>query len=314
MTRILAILFLALLLTATTTAAKTLNKVAAIVNDEIITTYQLDKAVVAALAKIANQNQLTAAEFDNIKTQAMQKLVNDKLLQQRIKELDIKVFAAEIESAVEDVQRRNNLSREMLEEALVTQGMSMAKYKQQIEDDILRHRLLGQEVKYKVMVTSRDVRSYFDQHRDEYDTEPKVRLNRLTFVVPTGSEEELAAFRKRVDVSRDLLLTGEEFNTVLASHGDAASGGGMGMVADADLAEPIRLALVGVAAGGVSEPVDMNGKLHLFHVAERTAIDGDPFDFYKADIEAQLRQEKTDARFKEWQRELRGDAYVEVKI
>ncbi|MCK4503774.1 MAG: SurA N-terminal domain-containing protein, partial [Desulfuromonadales bacterium] len=183
MTRILTILFLALLLTATTTAAKTLNKVAAIVNDEIITTYQLDKAVVAALAKIANQNQLTAAEFDNIKTQAMQKLVNDKLLQQRIKELDIKVFAAEIESAVEDVQRRNNLSREMLEEALVTQGMSMAKYKQQIEDDILRHRLLGQEVKYKIMVTSRDVRSYFDQHRDEYDTEPKVRLNRLTFVV-----------------------------------------------------------------------------------------------------------------------------------
>lgn len=314
MKRILFFLFFSLLLVTTPTMAKTLSKVAAIVNDEIITTYQLDKAVLDALAKNPQKNQLTAEQFEKIKGQILDKMVNDQLLKQRIKELDLKVADSELNNAIEDVQTKNGLDREGLERALTSQGMTFSAYQQQVKDEILRYKLLSREVNYKVLVTSREVRSYYDDHIDEYKMTPKIKVNRISFNIPTGHEEEVAALRKQVAVSRDLLLNGEGFEKVLAAQGDAASGGDMGNLVEADLAEPLQLALADLQPGDVSEPIELNGQLHLFQVTARTGGDGDPFLQVKDEIEEKLRREKTDTRFAQWQKELRDNAYVEIKM
>ncbi|MCK5913911.1 MAG: SurA N-terminal domain-containing protein, partial [Desulfuromusa sp.] len=107
MKRIFFALSLSLVLAVTPALAKTLSKVAAVVNYEIITTLQLDKAVVAALAKNPNRNQLTTAQFEEMETQVLKKLVNDKLLEQRTTELELTVADAELDSAIEDVQQKN---------------------------------------------------------------------------------------------------------------------------------------------------------------------------------------------------------------
>lgn len=314
MKRILFFLFLSLFLTTTPVMAKTLSKVAAIVNNEIITTYQLDKAVVAALAKNSDKNQLTAEQFEEIKSQILNKMVNDQLLKQRIKELDLQVADSELNNAIEDVQQKNGLTREELEQALTSQGMTFATYQQQIKDEILRYKLLSREVNYKVLVTSREVRSYFDNHIDEYKVTPKIRVNRISYEIPTDSEEAIAELRKQVDVSRDLLLNGESFEKVLAGQGDLATGGDMGDLVEADLAEPLQLALADLTPGGVSKPLELNGQLHLFQVTERTSDVGDPFLQVKGEIEEKLQREKTDIRFAQWQKELRDNAYVEIKM
>ncbi|WP_175498436.1 SurA N-terminal domain-containing protein [Desulfuromusa kysingii] len=314
MKRILFILLLSVFLTAPVAMAKTLSKVAAIVNNEIITTYQVDKEVAAALAKSPNKNQLTTEQFEEMKTQVLDKMVNDKLLKLRIKELGLHVADGELNDAIEDVQKKNGLTREELEHALTSQGMSFAAYKQQIEDEILRYKLLGREVNYKILVTSREVRAYYDAHIDEYAVEPTIRVNRISYELPTDNEAEIAALRKQAEVTRDLLLNGEDFQTVLAGQGDAASGGDMGDLVEADLAEPLQLALADLAVGEVSEPLELNGQLHLFQVTERTGGDGDPFLQVQAEIEEKLKREKTDSRFQEWQKELRDNAYVEIKI
>ena len=314
MKRILFFLFFSLLLVTTPVTAKTLSKVAAIVNDEVITTYQLDRAVLDALAKNPQKNQLTAEQFEKIKGQILDKMVNDLLLKQRIKELDLKVADSELNKAIEDVQTKNGLDRQGLERALTSQGMSFAAYQQQVKDEILHYKLLSREVNYKVLVTSREVRSYYDNHIDEYKIVPKIKVNRLSFKIPTGSQEDVAALRKQVAVTRDLLLNGENFEKVLAAQGDSATGGDMGNLVEADLAKPLQLALADLQPGDVSEPIELNGQLHLFQVTARTGGDGDPFLQVKDEIEKKLRQEKTDARFTQWQKELRDKAYVEIKI
>ncbi|MFK5926682.1 MAG: SurA N-terminal domain-containing protein [Desulfuromusa sp.] len=314
MKHILFALCFSLLLAGTPVTAKTLSKAAAVVNNDIITTFQLDKAVVDALAKNPNKNQLTSEQFEQIKVQILKKMVNDKLLEQRIKELGLKVADTELNGAIEDVQSKNGLTREALEQALTSQGMSFQEYKTQIENEILRYKLLSREVNYKVLVTSSEVRSYYDNHVDEYKIEPKLRVNRISFEIPTGSEEQIAALRKRVDVSRDLLLNGEEFKKVLAGQGDSATGGDMGTLVEADLAEPLQLALAGLVPGDVSQPLEMNGQLHLFQVTARVTADGDPFERVKDEIAEKLKRDKTEIRFKEWQKELRDNAHVEIRI
>lgn len=314
MKRILFAFTFSLLLAVTPVAAKTLSKIAAVVNDEIISTFQLDKAVVAALAKNPNRNQQTTSQFDQMKIQILKNMVNNKLLEQRSKELDLKVSDPELSAAIEDVQLKNGLTQETLEQALAAQGLTIAEYRDQIRKEILRYKLLSREVNYKVLVTSNEVRNYFNKHIDEYETEPKIRINRISFEIPTGGEEQMAELHKRVDVSRDLLLNGEEFNKVLTAQGDSATGGDMGELVETDLAEPLQLALADLIPGEVSKPLELDGQLHLFQVTERTATDSDPFDQVKAEIEEKLKRDKTDLRFEEWQKELRDNARVEIRI
>jgi peptidyl-prolyl cis-trans isomerase SurA len=88
----------------------------------------------------------------------------------------------------------------------------------------------------------------------------------------------------------------------------------MGEVPEADLAAPIKKALEGLKAGDVSEPVEINGQLHLFQITARTAAGDDPFELAKDEIEAKLRKEKADIRIKEWQKELHDNAHIEIRI
>jgi len=314
MKRILFCLFFSLLLAVTPATAKTLSKTAAVVNDEMISTFQLDKAVVAALAQNPKKNQLTTAQFDQMKMQILNRMVNDKLLEQRTKELGLKVSDPELNSAIGDVQRKNGLTTETLKKALMAQGLTMSGYRDKIKKEILRYKLLSREVNYKVLVTSNEVRNYFDKHIDEYTVEPKVKVNRISFIIPTGNAEKMAEFHKRVDTCRALLLDGEKFNKVLEAQGDSASGGDMGELIEADMAKPLQSALAGLKVGEVSEPLEINGKLHLFQVTKRTGSDSDPFSSAKDEIAEKLKREKTDARFEEWQKELRDNAHVDIRI
>jgi len=304
-----------LLLLVSPVTAKTLIKVAAVVNDDIITTYQLDKAVNVALRSNPKRNQMTAAQFDEFKLQVLKKMINEKLLEQRSKELGLTVPDADIESAIKDVEEKNGLTREALVRALAAQGTTLGDYRESVRKEILRYKLLSREVGHKVLVTTNEIRNYYNKHIDEYsNTEPKIRINRISYTIPQGDEKQKAAFYKQVEVTRDLLQNGEDFNKVLAGQGSGVTGGDMGEVPEADLAKPIQQALEGLKTGDVSKPVEINGQLHLFQITYRTEPGDDPFELAKDEIEAKLRKEKADIRFKEWQKELYDNAHIEIKI
>jgi len=307
-------LFLLLLLLLTQPlSAKTLTKVAAVVNNDIITTYQLDKAVIDALAKDARGNQLTSKQFEELKQTVLETLINEKLVEQRIKELGLIVSDPELNAAIEDVRLKNNLTADQLKQAVEAQGISFEAYREQLKNEILRYKLLSREVSYKVEVTSGEVRDYFQENIDQYRSKPRVRVSSLTFDLP-ADEEQLADVRKQVTEAREQLQQGEEFEQVLTAQGELAFGGDMGYLVEDDLAAVLRDALAGVDVGQVSEPVEMNNQLHLFLVTARDSGGDEMDEQLEAEIEELLHKQKTDARFKEWAAELRENGYIDIRI
>ncbi len=311
---ILLLVLLTSLLPASPVLAKTLSKVVAVVNRDIISSYQLDKAVLAALEKHSKGNQLTAQQFDQLRENVLEQLINEKLAKQRIKELGLQVGEAELDAAIEDVQRKNNLTRSMLENALQAQGMDFESYRATLRNEILRYKLLGREVNYKVQVTSGEVRDYFREHIDEFRATPKVRVSHISFPLPATEGAELTALRKQAEVTRDLLLSGEPRDKVAATLGEGASINDMGELVEAELTQELQAALSGLEVGQVSQPLKLNGQLHLFLITDRNPGDINLFDRVKGEIEQRIEKEKTDARFKEWAQELRDNGYVDIRI
>lgn len=314
MKRFLLFIALALLL-AQPLAAKTLSTVAAVVNNEIISTYQLDKAVLDALAKEPKGNQLTSSQFEQLKSTVLDTMINEKLVAQRIKELDLRVPDPELNAAIEDVQQKNKLSAEQLKQAVEAQGMSFEEYRQEIKKEILHFKLLSREVNAKVQVTAGEVREYFREHIDQYRAKPQMRVSSMSFEIPAGSsDEELEQLRKQVADVREQLQQGGDFDQLLEAQGDSAFGGDMGSLVIEDLTPQLQQALQGLEVGQVSEPLEMNNQLHLFLVTDYNPGDKNLFDKVKGEIERTLMQQKTEARFKEWTQELRERGHIEIRL
>ena len=236
------LLFIALtLLFVQPLAAKTLSKVAAVVNNEIISSDQLEKAVLDALAKEPKGNQLTSSQFEQLKSTVLDTMINEKLVAQRIKELDLRVPDPELNAAIEDVQLKNKLSAEQLKQAVEAQGMSFEEYRQEIKKEILNFKLLSREVNAKVQVTAGEVREYFREHIDQYRAKPQMRVSSMSFEIPANSsEEELEQLRNQVADVREKLQQGGDFDQLLEAQGDSAFGGDMGSLVIEDLTAQLQ--------------------------------------------------------------------------
>jgi len=313
--RYLILALVAISLWISPATATTLSRIVAVVNNDIITSYQLDQAVQENLRAMTNQNQLTATQFDQLKKQTLDKLITDKLMDQKIKELGLEVSDAELSAAIGDVQRKNNLTEDALVNALAAQGMTMESYRDKISKEILHYKLMGREVNRKVLVTSGEIRDYFRDHIDEYRVPPKIHVRHIAYPVPEkATEQELAELHKQIDASRRMLLDGDDFATVVAGQQGIADGADMGEMKETDLAPQLRELLAGLKKGDVTEPVMMNGSLHLFQVADRNPGDSHLFDRVKPEIEQLLKEQKADNRYQEWQSEIRAAAHIDIRI
>jgi len=78
------LLLLLMTLAVQPATAKNLTKVTAVVNNDIISSYQLDKAVLEALASDAKGNQLTSKQFDELKARVLENLINEKLVREDV--------------------------------------------------------------------------------------------------------------------------------------------------------------------------------------------------------------------------------------
>jgi peptidyl-prolyl cis-trans isomerase SurA len=308
-------LLMVLLAPAAPLTAQTISSVAAVVNADVITSYQLDRAVERL---VTNQNPSSTPsdqELLKLRQEVLEQLINDLLLQQRSKELGLAVTSQEIDAAVDDVMTNNNLDASTLEAALAAEGMTLESYRQQIRDEILRYKLMSQEVNYRARVTSGDVRRYFEENIDQFDTQTRLFVSRISFALPADlSSGEAARIEEQANTSRQRLLDGAPFDTVLAEAGDMAEGGIMGELVLSDLAAPLQQALQNLTTGDISVPTELNQQLHLFIINERRSGEELAFEQAKDSIEERLRREKTEERFIEWEEELRSNAYIDRRL
>ncbi|HTP65081.1 MAG TPA: SurA N-terminal domain-containing protein, partial [Geobacteraceae bacterium] len=141
--------------------AETINGIAAIVNDEIITTYEVDKGVAILLKEAEKNGPLSDSDKAKARTVALNRLIEKKLVDQKIKDLNITVTDDELRQTIDDVKKQNKLTQENLVAALRSQGLSFEQYQSQLREQIERIKLMGQEVRAKIQVSEKDVRAYY---------------------------------------------------------------------------------------------------------------------------------------------------------
>ena len=299
----------------TSVSAQVVSRVAAVVNKEIISTHQLDQRLQEQLAK--QQKQPSPVQMGALRQELLSRMIEESLVQQRIAALNLTVSEEEIETALMDVQKKNKLSRDDLEDAVQSQGLAFDDYRDNLRQQILRYKLIGEEVRSQIDVPERELVEYYRAHLDDYRLPPEVELSAISFPVSEkASEQERTQIRKMANEALARLQQGEALEEVSDSYNQTygATGGSMGNFVYEELTPEYVEAINEVGDGTFTAPVEMGTAIHLLRVDDRLSEGLRQFDVVKFDIHQRILDQKTDARIKEWTKALKNKAFIDIRL
>ena len=296
-------LFLLCLLLPVNVPAIELNRVVAVINNEAITSLQLEKALAA--------DEPGKPAIDE-RRQVLERLIEESLMRQRAAEIGLTVTDDEVEAAVQDVLRQNRLTKEQLDTALTQQGITPDDYRQGLRRQILRFKLVGREVQNLVEVSSREIQDYYAANSAAYSEAASIELQHISFPL---AGHDVKVQEERGQAALAALRAGTDFATVLATAVQAgADGGEMGTLDLEDLTPAFAAAVKDLPVGGSSELIASAEALHLLVVTGRTPGGVRPLDEVREEIRSKLAEQKRSTAAKDWLDGLKKKAHIEVRL
>ena len=223
-----------------TFAAETCNRVVAIVNDDIVTLHELNKKMQELTGLPPEDLRFQDEErYLRARHEVLEHIINDRIAQEKIRELGIEVTEDQVDAAVEQVKSNNKMTQEDLVASLKQKGLSYEKYREKIKRDLEIFKLINFEVKSKIIVRDEDIVAYYEENKDKFSKEGEVRLAGIFLLREDPEDEgELGELTKKGEDILARLKQGENFEHLarLFSQGPGSEeGGDLGTYKLADL-------------------------------------------------------------------------------
>lgn len=311
----------ALLGGGTAARAELVDRVAAVVNRDIIALSEVQQRVAPELSRINVPDPKKRAEQRVLlmKT-ALDTLIGEKLMEAEIRELGLAVTDAELEAAVADVKRQNNITDEAQFERLLSgEGFTVKTYKEFLRNQMSRMKLVQFKVTPKVKVSEEDLKAAYTQYAKLESGDAEVHARHILVQVDekaTPAQVE-AARKKAQGLAEEARKPGVNFAELAKakSEGPSASDGGdLGFFRRGVMVPAFERVAFSLKEGEVSDPVRTQFGWHVLKVEERRAVDVAPFEQVKDELETRLKMQKTEKFVEQYVQELRQKASVEVKL
>ncbi|MDO9125549.1 MAG: SurA N-terminal domain-containing protein, partial [Parvibaculum sp.] len=202
--------------------------IAAIVNDRVISSYDLDQRVKLIMLSSGIPN--TGENVSRIRGQVLRSLVDEYLQMEEAQRLNISVSQEEIDTAFQRIAQRANMSVEQIEGFLKEGGISRATLEAQIRSDLAWNRVIQQQFGPQVTVGDVEIDEVLRRLEEESD-QPRYLVSEIliTFDSPSHAEEIAAGTKRLVEQMRE----GAPFEAVahqFSQSASAANGGDIGWV------------------------------------------------------------------------------------
>jgi peptidyl-prolyl cis-trans isomerase SurA len=302
---LLIIFFLSL---AMPSRGEVVDRIIAIVNDDIITLKELESFV-----NVEKKNQFTSINEYLRNLQLREKLdffISALLIKQQAKKLRIEVSDKEVESIVENVKKQNLITEIELKEQLKKDNISYDNFIEGIRLNVLRSRVLTRVVSPEVKVTDTMLKDYYDKHKDDYkDMEYHLKQIFISGQKNDGNQRAANAYK--------LLDQGKTFEEVAMEFSDDPSGkqgGDIGFVKVGELLPALNESLKLLVPNTYTNVVQTPYGFHILKLIEIKKTDLPPFETLKDKIHEQIVLQESEKRYNEYINKLRQAAYIEVKI
>ena len=300
-------------------ANKIVDRVIAVVNDEIVLSSEVDQWVIPMMRGVDPDAPAGKKKAEELKRSALDKLIDSKLVAQQAVELKLSVTSEEVDRALEEVKRQNNLGDSDFVAALQQQGFTLESYKKSLKRQILELKVMNTAVRSRIQVSDDEIQSYYNQNVRALRGKDEVHLRMVLIGVPAGASDEDAARKKKVaETVAERARAGTSFAELAKQFSDddltKSLGGDLGWVGPGMLVDELDQVTASMDPGDVRGPIRTSRGWHVLQLVERKAGSVKSFDDAKEQIRKQLYDEQVEKASQSWIKELRKKAHIDIRL
>ena len=250
--------------------AKIIDRVAAVVNNDVITEYDVDRSIAPRLSEIrrsANPDLATKAA----RSQILNELINQKLLKQAIDKADIEVTDDDLSRAIANVLQKNRINIEVLRAELAGKNVSFEAYKEQLKEQIRQAKFIQQNVASSVQVSDQDVTNYKTINKKGSNQSVVVHIAWIFFPLDTTpTSKEVRALVRKGRKMADEARHGGDFSKLSKENG----GGDQGTKNLSELSAPLANVIGKMEVGAISDSVVTPQGVYVVQLLEKYKTEG----------------------------------------
>lgn len=307
------------LIPLTAGAAEIVDRIVAIVNNEVISLYELDQTVAPYIQKVKESQYPPDVERQvlfEIRSQVLNELINQKLTDQELKQQNISVSENEVDNTIERLKESRQITDEELRKFLEDEGITYDEYRKQTKRQILRARLVNLEVRSKIVITEQDIKDYYNQHIAEYGGEKKYKLSNIFIrVSPVATEYERNSARNVMESILAELEAGKPFDTLKNIEIDSSQrieGGDLGEFSLEDLSSHLREIIEKLNTGEFTPVLQEPFGYQIVYVEKKIESVGKSLTEATNEIEDKLFNQIVDQRYQSWLQSLRDRSHIKI--
>jgi len=301
------------------------DRVVAVVNDDVILQTELEKAGGEYFGRIRMKAPAGEVEsaIEKARGEVLSSLIDNMIVKQKAAELGITVEEAEIDNAIAQILSDNNATLEEFRKELDKVNVSMQDYRNNLRNQILQSRLVGQQVRSRIVIVEEDIREYYEKEYTQEKGESgyyilQIGFNWKNLVTLDGVSQEEA--REKAEAIRARVLAGESFGELARSYSDfpsATDGGNLGLIKKDEMAAYMRDAILSMHPGDISPIIETGSTFQFFKLL--SSREGDlvvkaPYESVKDEIRDILYRQEMEEKYKAWVENLREQAYIKILL
>ena len=296
------------------------DRIVAVVNQEIITLSEVEKWSQPFQREIHTDDRLERKEkVQEVLRKVLERIIEDKLLEQEAKKSGTKVTSKEVEGAIDEIRRRNNLDQESFERALVAQGFTLESLKKELEKKILRMKFVAFAVQVEPKAGEKELREFYQKNLDLYRVDESYRPAHILLLVSNeATPEQVREIRKRIQKILERIKGGESFAKMARDYSEDPSsskeGGDLGYFKKGELVPALEKETMRLRVGEVSGIVQTELGFHILKLLDRKGGEPAPLEEVKEKVQADYYEKRMEKAYQEFLSKLKEKSIIEIML
>ena len=247
--------------------------IVAIVNSEPVTNSEVRSSLLRAEQQLS-QSGAAMPPRSELTALVLERLISDRIQLQEARLSGLRVDDSSIDGAVQGVAQQNQMSVDELKKRMVSDGLTFAKFRDTLRDELLVSRFRQREVETRVKVSDSDIDQFLREQEGGADMAAlDLNLAQVLVAVPeNATAAQLAALQAKAQQAADRARAGADFTQLVnefSEPGARLSGGQMGL-RNAERYPTLFLdAVKSLRTGGIAGPIRSGAGFHVLKVVER---------------------------------------------
>ena len=311
--------------------ASTLDVIVAVVNDDVITRKELDAAI-SLVERQMRQNKASIPPRADLEHQVLERLILSQLELRTAERNGITVDDATLNAAIDNLARRNNMSLTQLQQTVEKDGISFAKFRDDVRRELMTARLRQKAVDSQIQISDQDVESLQTQLTGQINPVngsggrgAEYHIAQILIAVPEeASPEQIATAKRKAEDVLARLGQGEDFGRLAASVSagqQALEGGDLGWRRADQLPTLFTAVVLNLQPGQFSELIRSPSGFHIVKLLDVRGGNGanpnpqvSASNMDRDQVREVLFRRRSDEEWEQWLRRLRDEAYVEIRL